>query len=140
MDAGGVTCVWRGCWTPTCQWSPTYPTWHIDTPITTISLTRQQVLPVLPEGQQKNFRGVQKGSFPGGLLPTAATFDKESGLGIIGNPPSHQKSPRPGRSQKACTSFPARCFLIQADNNGCQCALNEAQSCLSNPEKKLWNK
>lgn len=86
-----------------------------------------------------NYLQLSEGSFPGGVLPTA-TFDRESGLGIIGNPPSDQKSPRPGRRQKACTSFPARCFLIQADNNGCQCALNEAQSCLSNPEKKLWNK
>ena len=75
-----------------------------------------------------------------GYLPTFAPFASIVELTLLATPPSsrNQKSTGSRSRQKAYTSFPARYFLLQGDNKGCQYALNEAQSCpVSNPEKKL---
>ena len=75
-----------------------------------------------------------------GYLPTFAPFASIVDLTLLATPPSsrNQKSTGSRSRQKAYTSFPARYFLLQGDNKGCQYALNEAQSCpVSNPEKKL---
>ena len=111
VDAGGVTCVWRGCGLrPASGCPPTQP----DTPITTIS--HKTTSHSLSSWKDHNFTSsTVRGVFSSSL--TAPTFDRDSGLCIIGNPSpinlQRQKSPRPGRRQKAYSSFPARYFLIQ---------------------------
>ena len=124
MDAGGVTCVWRGCWTPTCQWSPTYPTWHIshktatyptwhtDTPITTIFLTRQQPLPILPEKEATTKFNCQRGLFQGDFYPQQPLTGRVD-LALLATPPPIKKVPALAGDKKRAHPFLPDVFLYK---------------------------
>ena len=140
VDAdGGVTCVWRGWSGPTCQWPPTYPTWHTDSYLSQV-FPRQynKNLPIRLTNQEDHKRLPANCPFLRGVLATP-TFcpGRDSGLGIIGRPPSNltQKSTRPLSNKKRTHRFLPDIFLYK-DNKGCQYALSGSQPGPSEPRRQ----